>query len=96
VKKLFILCFLFVGCTYAPHYSLVKDSYNTNTYAPVYAPTHTETYAPVNNASAQTRQTYPAYARQAYPTYAYRTYPAYTVKPRQVRKYRHVIVRRVQ
>jgi len=80
VKKLFILCFLFFGCVYAPHYSLVKDSYNTNTYAPVYAPTHTETYAPVNNAPSQTRK----------------TYPAYTVKPRQVRKYRPVIVRRIQ
>ena len=91
MKKLFVLCFLFVGCTYAPHYSMTKDSYNT--YAPVYAPTHTETYAPVNNAPTQTRQTYPAYARQAYPTYAYRTYPAYTGQPRQVRRYRPVIIR---
>ena len=86
MKKLFILCFLFVGCTYAPHYSMTKDSYNT--YAPVYAPTHTETYAPVNNAPAQTRQTYPAYARQAYPTY--------TGQLRQFRRYRPVIIRRIQ
>lgn len=96
MKKLFILCFIFFGCSYSPNYSLVKDSYNTNTYAPVYAPTHTETetYAPVNNAPAQTRQTYPAYARQAYPVYTRQVYPAYMGQPRQVQRYRPVIMRR--
>jgi hypothetical protein len=80
VKKIFILCFLFVGCTYAPQYSMVKDSYNT--YAPVYAPT--STYAPVN-----TRNTYPTRTQQ---TYAYPTYTQQNVIP--VRRYRAVIVRR--
>jgi hypothetical protein len=82
VKKLFILCFLYVGCTYAPHYSLVKDSYNT--YAPVYAPTQTETYAPVN-----TRNTYPTRTQQ---TYAFPIYAQRNVIP--VRRYRAVIVKR--
>jgi hypothetical protein len=80
VKKLFVLCFLFIGCTYAPHYSMVKDSYNT--YAPVYAPT--STYAPVN-----TTNTYPTRTQQ---TYAYPTYAQRNVIP--VRQYRVVKVRR--
>lgn len=42
MKKILLLCLLFVGCT-VNHYppNIVRDSYNT--YAPVYSPT----YAPV-------------------------------------------------
>lgn len=50
MRKFFVLCFLFFGCSYAPHYSLVKDSYNTYapTYssAPVYAPQTTTQTTP--------------------------------------------------
>jgi hypothetical protein len=94
MRKFFVFCFLFFGCSYSPTYSLTKDSYNT--YAPVYAPTQTETYAPVNSTPAQTRQTYPIYARQAHPTYTRQVYPAYTGKIKKVLKYRPVIVRRIQ
>jgi len=80
MKKLFLLCFIFFGCTYAPQYSMVKDSYNT--YAPVYAPT--STYAPVN-----TRNTYPTRTQQAY---AYPIYAQRNVIP--VQQYRTIKFRR--
>ena len=69
MKKLFILCFIFFGCSYAPTYSLVRDSYNTNTYAPVYAPTTTETYAPTTYQNRPPGYTASSPARsQLYPT----------------------------
>ena len=45
MKKLLCLCLLFVGCAYSPRYYMVRDSYNTNTYAPVYAPTYAPVYS---------------------------------------------------
>ena len=91
MKKLFVLCFLFIGCSYAPTYSLVKDSYNT--YSPVYAPTNTETYAP-------TYQTRPSSYATAYPARsynyvpAYRTRTAYSQPKASARRYYPVAVKR--
>ena len=51
MKKLFVLCFLFIGCSYSPHYNVVRDAYNT--HAPVYAPT----YAP---SESNTTYSYPS------------------------------------
>ena len=49
---------LLAGCSYSPTYHMVRDSYNTNTYAPVYSPTYTTTHAPVysTNAVSESKQ----------------------------------------
>jgi hypothetical protein len=44
--KYLILCLLIVGCAYSPRYYVVRDSYNTSTYAPVYAPQTTTQTTP--------------------------------------------------
>jgi hypothetical protein len=58
MKKILCLCLLFVGCAYSPRYYMVRDSYNTNTYAPFYSPTYTTTHAPVysTNAVSESKQ----------------------------------------
>jgi len=72
MRKFFVLCFLFFGCSYAPTYSMTKDSYNT--YAPVYAPTKTETYAPTYPTRTSSYTTaYPARTSAYVPTYQSRT-----------------------
>jgi hypothetical protein len=91
VKKLFVLCFLFFGCSYAPHYSLVKDSYNT--YAPVYSPTETNTYSPTYQTRPSSYATAtPARSLKYVPTYQTRT--IYRQPNSSARRYYPVIVKR--
>ncbi len=57
-RLLFAVVIIFAGCSYAPTYQVVRDSYNTNysTYSQTstYTPTYPKTYPVYNTGSSKT------------------------------------------